>query len=176
MQGYFLTTERVFMSAFEVFLFTALLVTAIGCALGFTNRIVVFRNYDDLGMVFLATVPLFIGFISAIPWILIPAAITSVALVCFLAWRSWLDNTSFWKLLIALPTKLVLSVLFIAFVWDLLSPNGKTQLDRAKQRGFAAVVLAVITPVIYRLVKEKTGVFVPRDVLKNTRRGLTHGS
>lgn len=164
------------MSTFEVFLALALLVTAIGCALGFMEKVVVFRNYDDLGLVFAATVPLFIGFISAISWILIPAAIASAALFFMLAWRTWKDNTSIWKVLIALPTKLVLSLLFIAFVWDLLSPGGKTQLERAKQRGLAAAMLAAITPVIYRLVKNKTGVMVPRSLLKNSRRGLTNGS
>ena len=164
------------MSAFEVFLASALLATAAGCALGLMEKVVVFRNYDDLGLVFAATVPLFIGFISAIPWILIPAGIASASLFVMLAWRTWKDNTSIWKTLIALPTKLALSVLFIAFVWDLLSPGGDTQLDRAKQRGLAAAILAVLTPLIYRLVKNKTGVLVPRNVLKNTRRGLTNGS
>ena len=134
------------------------------------------RVIDDLGMVFLAVVPLFIGLISLVAWILIPAMVASIALVSWLIWRTWQDNRSVWKLLIVLPTKLVLSVLFIAFVWDLLSPSGKTQLARAKQRGFAVGILAVITPLIYRLVKDKTGVLVPRDVLRNTRRGLTHGS
>lgn len=160
----------------EVVIAVGLAVTVIGCTLGIKERAVIFRNYDDLGLVFLAVAPLFIGFISLIQWILIPAMVASTGLVVWLTWRTWQDNGSIWKVLVALPTKLVLSVLFIAFVWDLLSPSGKTQLARAKQRGASAVVLAVITPLIYRLVKDKTGVLVPRDVLKNTRRGLTHGS
>ena len=164
------------MTTTEVAIAVGLAVTVIGCTLGIKERAVIFRNYDDLGLVFLAVAPLFIGFITLIQWILIPAMVASTGLVVWLTWRTWQDNGSVWKVLVALPTKLVLSVLFIAFVWDLLSPSGKTQLARAKQRGTAAVVLAVITPLIYRLVKVKTGVLVPRDVLKNTRRGLTHGS
>jgi len=160
----------------EIALPVGLAVTVMGCTLGLKERAIIFRNYDDLGLVFLAVVPLFIGFISQIPWILIPAMVASIALVTWLTWRTWQDNRSVWKVLVVMPTKLALSVLFIAFVWDLLSPNGKTQLARAKQRGTAAAVLAVITPLIYRLVKEKAGVLVPRDVLRNTRRGLTHGS
>ena len=164
------------MTTTEVAIAVGLAVTVIGCTLGLRERAVIFRNYDDLGLVFLAVAPLFIGFITLIQWILIPALVASIGLVTWLTWRTWQDNGSVWKVLIALPTKLVLSVLFIAFVWDLLSPSGKTQLTRSKQRGTAAAVLAVITPLIYRLVKDKTGVLVPRDVLRNTRRGLTHGS
>lgn len=160
----------------EIIFFSLLLTIAAGCTLGFMERLVVFRNYDDLGLVFLATAPVFIGFISNIQWIFIPAVILSAILACVLAWRTWRDNRSIWKTMIALPTKLALSVLFIAFVWDLLSPSGRTYAARAKQRGVAAVVLAVLTPVIYRLVKENTGVLTPRNVQKNTRRGLTHGS
>ena len=164
------------MTTTEIAIAVGLTVTVIGCTLGLRERAVIFRNYDDLGLVFLAVVPLFIGFISLIPWILIPAMVASIALVTWLTWRTWQDNGSVWKVLVVLPTKLVLSVLFIAFVWDLLSPSGKTQLARAKTRGVAVAILAVITPLIYRLVKDKTGVLVPRDVLRNTRRGLTHGS
>jgi hypothetical protein len=160
----------------EFALAVGLSLTVIGCTLGLKERAVIFRNYDDLGLVFLAVVPLFIGFISLIQWILIPAMVASIALVTWLTWRTWQDNGCVWKVLVVLPTKLVLSVLFIAFVWDLLSPSGKTQLARAKTRGIAVAILAVITPLIYRLVKDKTGVLVPRDVLRNTRRGLTHGS
>lgn len=164
------------MTTTEIAIAVGLTVTVIGCTLGLRERAVIFRNYDDLGLVFLAVVPLFIGFITLIPWILFPAVLVSAALIIWLTWRTWQDNGSVWKLLVTLPTKLVLSVLFIAYLWDLLSPSGKTQLDRAKQRGTAAAVLAVITPLIYRLVKDKTGVFVPRDVLRSTRRGLTRGS
>ena len=164
------------MSTSEIVIAVVLTVTVIGCTLGLKERAVIFRNYDDLGLVFLAVAPLFIGFITLIQWILIPAIVTTIALCIWLTWRTWQDNGSVWKVLFALPSKLVLSVLFIAFVWDLLSPSGKTQLARAKQRGVAAAILAVITPLIYRLVKDKTGVLVPRDILKSTRRGLTHGS
>jgi hypothetical protein len=160
----------------EVALAVGLAVTVIGCTLGLTGRAIIFRNYDDLGLVFLAVVPLLIGFISLIQWILIPAIVASIALVSWLTWRTWQDNGSVWQVLVVMPTKLVLSVLFIAFVWDLLSPSGRTQLARAKTRGIAVAILAVITPLIYRLVKDKTGVLAPRDVLRNTRRGLTHGS
>ena len=138
------------MTTTEIAIAVGLTVTVIGCTLGLKERAVIFRNYDDLGLVFLAVVPLFIGFISLIQWILIPAMVASIALVTWLTWRT--------------------------FVWDLLSPSGKTQLARAKTRGIAVAILAVITPLIYRLVKDKTGVLVPRDVLRNTRRGLTHGS
>jgi Na+/H+-translocating membrane pyrophosphatase len=164
------------MTLTEIGLASVLTITITGCVLGVKDRITVFRNYDDLGLVFLAVAPLFIGFITAISWILIPAAIASVGLVGWLIVRTWQDNASVWKLAIALVTKLMLSVLFIAFVWDLLAPSGKTQLDRAKQRGFAAAMLAILTPVVYRLVKSKTGVFTPRQVFAGTRRGLTNGS
>lgn len=164
------------MSTTEIVFAVGLTITIMGCTLGLKERTVIFRNYDDLGMVFLAVAPLLVGFITQVLWILIPAMATTIALCVWLTWRTWQDNRSVWKVLVAMPTKLVLSVLFIAFVWDLLSPNGKTQLERSKQRGVAAVILAVITPLIYRLVKDKTGVLVPRDVLKSTRRGLTHGS
>lgn len=155
---------------------TVVLTTIIGCTLGVKEKLVVFRNYDDLGLVFLAVVPLFIGFITVSRWILIPSVVASAAICIWLAFRTWQDNGSIWKVVIALPTKLALSILFIAFVWDLLAPNGKTQTDRARQRGVAAAILAVLTPVVYCLVKEKTGVLAPKHIFSNTRRGLTRGS
>lgn len=164
------------MSYLEMGLAAGFLLTALGCVLGFTDKIVVFRNYDDLGLAFLGVVPVFIGFISMVRWILIPAAIISCAVFMWLLVRTWQDNQSVWKLLVALPTKLALSVLFIAFLWDVLSPNGQTQIARAKQRGLATAVLAVLTPVIYRLVREKTGVIHPKQAFHGTRRGLTRGS
>jgi hypothetical protein len=164
------------MSLTEIGLASVLMICIIGCTLGVKEKIVIFRNYDDLGLVFLAVVPLFIGFITAIGWILIPSALASATICLWLLVRTWQDNGSVWKVIIALPTKLALSILFIAFVWDLLAPSGKTQSARAAQRGISAAILAVITPVLYYLVKEKTGVLTPRHVLKNTRRGLTHGS
>lgn len=104
------------MSTTEVVFAAVLTVTVIGCTLGLKERAVIFRNYDDLGLVFLAVAPLFIGFITLIQWILIPAIVTTIALCIWLTWRTWQDNGSVWKVLFALPTKLVLSVLFIAVV------------------------------------------------------------
>jgi cbb3-type cytochrome oxidase subunit 3 len=160
----------------EIGLTSVLMICIIGCTLGVKEKIVIFRNYDDLGLVFLAVVPLFIGFITAIGWILIPSVLSSSTICLWLLVRTWQDNGSVWKVIIALPTKLALSILFIAFVWDLLAPSGKTQSARAAQRGLAAAILAVLTPVIYCLVKEKTGVLAPKQIFNNTRRGLTRGS
>lgn len=158
------------MTTTELAVVIGLAVTVIGCILGFKERAVIFRNYDDLGLVFLAVVPLAIGFLTLSKWILIPSIVTSVVLIIWLTLRSWQDNRSLWKLLVVLPTKLVLSILFIAFVFDLIAPSGKTQLARAKQRGTAAAVLAVIMPLIYRLVKNKSGFLHPGEVVPNIRR------
>jgi hypothetical protein len=164
------------MSLTEIGLASVLMICIIGCTLGVKEKIVIFRNYDDLGLVFLAVVPLFIGFITAIGWILIPSVLASATICLWLLVRTWQDNGSVWKVMIALPTKLALSILFIAFVWDLLAPSGRTQGARAKQRGIAAAVLTVLTPILYYLVKDKTGVLAPKQVFQNTRRGLTRGS
>jgi hypothetical protein len=50
------------MTTTEIAIAVGLTVTVIGCMLGLRERAVIFRNYDDLGLVFLAVVPLFIGF------------------------------------------------------------------------------------------------------------------
>ena len=51
------------MTTTEIAIAVGLTVTAIGCTLGLKERAVIFRNYDDLGLVSLAVVPFFIGFI-----------------------------------------------------------------------------------------------------------------
>lgn len=164
------------MSLNELLLALALVAVVLGSILGIQKKITVYRNYDDIAIIFFAVVPLFIGMISLISWIVIPAAIASICLLLWITFRTWQDNCSVWKFLLALITKLALSILFIGYFWDLISPSGNTQVGRAKSKASAVAVLLLITPLLYKLVRDKTGMWVPKNVLNGTRRSLTNGS
>lgn len=143
-----------------------------GIYLGWNEVIVVFRDYDDLAIVFgcgvLLTVGIFIYYnwgddlsFSALAYF---AGSVSIALFIYLVTRTMIDNNSIWKGAIAIVTKLTLSILFLGCLLDLLSPTGKTQIERSKNRGAAVVWLTVLTPIVYRLVRNKTGNFLPDNV------------
>lgn len=155
------------------------LVVLVGIVLGFTEKVIIFRNYNDLGLVFLAGVSLIIGPLmmvltrgESLSIIIVGLSLIALAggLLIYLIVRTFVDNRSIVLSILALVTKLTLSVLFLFNVVSLLSPSGKTQAQRAKSRGSALLWLIFLTPLIIRLVRDKEGVFCPTDVFNRYQR------
>lgn len=155
-------------------------VILLGIILGFRQTITVFRDYNDLAIVFFSgglffwTVVISSGKygLSDMHLILVVMLIASVALMIYLIIRTFIDNQfSVWKTPIALTTKLTLSILFLFHLMSLLSPAGKTQSQRARNKANAVIWLMMLAPVIYGLVKNKTGIFMPAGVLNKYQRG-----
>ena len=148
-----------------------------GIVAGWNQRIVVFRNYDDLAMMFfMLAVPLLTVWMGRYGGIF-----AIVFFFSFLLWasiRTWRDQSprSIWAFALALITKLSLGILFVNSLWTVISPGGRTQLARARARASALGMLAILTPIVMRLVRDHEGIWSPRNVLtpyQRRRSGLS---
>lgn len=155
-------------------------IVLLGVILGWNEKIVVYRNYNDLAIVFASGVCTYCAFLvgfsfastsSGMAVLSASLVLVSISLIIYLTVRTFLDNRSLIWTLIALVTKLTLSILFLFNLLSLLSPSGKTQRERSRDRSSALVWLVVITPVVCRLVRQPVGVFCPKDVFNRYQRG-----
>lgn len=145
-----------------------------GIVAGWKQKIVVFRNYDDLAMMFfMLAVPLCIVWIGDYGATL--AAVFFLALLTWASIRTWKDQSprSVWAFALALITKLSLGILFVNSLWTVISPGGKTQLARARARASSLAMLAILTPIVMRLVRDHEGIWSPRTVLTPHQRRRT---
>lgn len=155
-------------------------IVLIGIVAGWQEKIVVFRNYNDLAMMFfMVAAPISIAFIGLatsgkdFQTAFLSFILAGIVLAVFLGWasvRTWNDQDprSIWTFILALITKISLGVLFVDALWSAISPGGKTQVARARARGSALVRLAVLTPLVMRLVRSHEGIWSPQSML-NTR-------
>ena len=142
-----------------------------GIVAGWKQKIVVFRNYDDLAMMFfMMAIPLCIVWIGDYGAIL--AAAVFFGLLIWSSLRTWKDQSprSIWAFFLAMTTKLSLGILFVNSLWSVISPGGKTQLARARARATGLGMLAILTPIVMRLVRDHVGVWSPRNVLSPYQR------
>lgn len=162
-----------FLSKNHQLLLVIFIITVItGILLGFKKTIVVYRNYDDLGMVFLlgvfpAIYQIISGFISEpgplniLYWFF---SAVEVLIFIFVIKRTFRDNSNPILAILALITKIPLSVLFIYVLFSFISPSGSTQSEQRKSRMGAGLLLAVLTPIVLALVQERSGVFNPSNI------------
>lgn len=159
---------------------TWLLAVLTGVVVGWRQGITVFRNYNDLALVFFAGASLLSAFFVVVlssgeGWVrpailgllLLAAAVCSVVVVV----RTWIDNRNPVWFAVALITKLSLGAIFLVHLTSLIAPEGKTGAQRAKRRATALGWLILITPVIVRLVRDHEGIWTPRNVLNQYQRG-----
>jgi hypothetical protein len=129
----------------------------VGIFLGLSGRAVVFRDYDDLALVFACGVCTIVGLcISDARFISLSLLLLGLGLALATIARTGRDN-GFLLLPIILVTKIALSVLWIFYVIQAVNPGGKTTLERSRQRGAALLVLAILTPLVARLVRNHEG-------------------
>jgi hypothetical protein len=147
-----------------------LIVVAAGVLLGVNNRIVVFRNYNDMAIAFCAgllasvAVVLWFGFEKQYAILALSLVVMASIGVFWSIIRSFVDNRNPFYAIIAVTTKLTLFALFIFSLVDLVAPSGKTAGDRAAARRYSFIILLFIAPLTYALVKDKTGVFSPEGL------------
>lgn len=143
-----------------------LAIVVAGVIAGWNEKIVVFRNFDDLAMMFfMLVIPLCLVWIGDYG-----AMLATLAFSCLLVWvsiRTWKDQSprSIWAFCLALITKLSLGILFVNSLWSAISPGGKTQLARARTRASAIAMLALLSPIVLRLVRDHEGIWSPRHLL-----------
>jgi len=146
----------------------------IGAVLGAKKTITVFRNFNDLAIVFLlgawpmfmSRLLLFIGPSQIQKNIaLIFLVVVEAAIFCWIVYRTYQDNGRFWMTLLAIITKSTLSFLFLFNLISLFAPTGKTAAQRAQARQSALFWLIGLTPLIYALVRDKEGLLNPGRIL-----------
>ena len=159
-------------------IFAWLAIVLLGVVLGVKRRITVFRNYNDLGLAFLATLlPVALAYIfSLVTGTLDKLAVYSVIGVeaLLLGWiliRTFQDNGNPVVTLVAFVTKLSLSFIFIINFLNFIAPQGETMAKRASVRHLALMFLLIVTPIVFTLVKKPEGLFNPRRVMEY--RGLS---
>lgn len=168
-------------NAYNILLLATFSIIIIGIFLGAgKNRtIVVFQDYDDLGLTFLIPTSFFgIIFIFHIlggnPIYSVPlATIVALILFCIMVRNSYIDNDRvIWKVMLVLVTKLPLAFLWVINLISLISPTGQTAKQRRESRVNALLILTIITPIIGLLVVNKSGdLFNPKQWIKGKRVG-----
>ena len=158
-----------------------LIIVIIGIFLGFgeKRKIIIFRDYDDLGLTFFIPVSYFlIVYISPLFNISnkianIIALIVSGILAIKLLINTYLDNNrKILKTLLAFLTKIPLGVIWMINFINVLDPSGKTINERRQNRRNALVVLTLLTPIIAGLVVNKEGSFFnPKSWIRRRRVG-----
>lgn len=141
----------------EIAIAAFLVNAALGVFLGLTQRAVVFRNYDDLALVFGCSVSIVLA-VSFTDTRILFALTVLLSLGLFLAVtvRTWQDN-GLLLLPVVLFTKLPLSILWITQVIQAVNPTGKTYMERSRNRGSALLILAILTPLLARLIRDHEG-------------------
>ena len=147
-----------------------------GC--GENRSIIVFRDYDDLGLTF--AVPASFYFITLIitrmggseKFSLVIGGAVSLWLFTIVMKNTYLDNDrNVGKFLLAMITKTPLAIIWILNLIKLLNPDGKGA-QRTRNRSEALLILTFLTPVIGLLVVEKTGsYFNPKSWIHGRRVG-----
>lgn len=145
----------------NLILILLLLPLAIGILLGLQEKIVVYRNYDDLCIVFAAAVlplPFLLLYSITTNQIIIYAFIfTELALIFWIIYRSYMDNNgNIFSTFLSLYTKIPLSILFIFKLFSLLEYFSKS--EQKREGGFSFIPLIILTPLILKLIKHKNGV------------------
>jgi hypothetical protein len=155
-----------------------ILITGIVKGSGENRSIIVFRNYDDLGLTFLIPVSFIL-----ISYIFISmggnqilgvsvGAIVALGLFIKLVIITYEDNNnSLSTTILVLLTKIPLGIIWIMNLMQVLNPDGKGS-QRSENRGHALIMLTFLTPIIGLLVVDKSGsYFNPKGWLAGRRVG-----
>lgn len=157
----------------------AIVITGIYKGFGENRTVVVFRDYDDLGLTFLVPVAFFLCWIILTNIGVDPrlaggfAGLVALWLTVILARNTYADNGRHaGKTALALFTKLPLAFVWVFNLIQALNPGGRTASQRAQSRGSALVILTLLTPILACLVVDKSGSFFnPKQWISGRRVG-----
>ena len=152
---------------------TALGLVALGAYRGWTGRIVVFENFNDLFFSFAGAILMVISILLGIegaPPIFFVVVIISLGLTYASFAASLRSNATTVDALHSLITKIPLGILFIFALVEFVTPSGKTFSARSSSRALGFMTLLLVAPLIYKLVRTHEGVINPKAML--SRRGF----
>lgn len=152
----------------NVLLAAFVVIGLLGLTLGLSKRIVIFRNFTDLILVFatlmvglaLALAPFLIELKADVyrSWIYWSPAIL---LLVVISARTLADNRNPLFATLAMFLKIPLSILTIFLFLDVLAPTGSYR-DRARKRRNGLVGVLLMAPLILALIEDKKGAFAGR--------------
>jgi len=165
---------------FLLIVFLIIIITGIVKGYGTNRSIIVFRDYDDLGLTFLMPASFFLimSIFTGLGGNQTIGVILSGAVAAWLFFiivkNTYLDNEkNLGKSLLALSTKMPLAIIWIVNLVAVLNPSGKGS-QRSRNRGQALVILAFLSPIVGMLVVDKSGsYFNPKSWIKGRRVGST---
>lgn len=170
------------MSAYDIVLVGFFIVVVIGVfkGVGDNRTIIVFADYDDLGLSILIPASFFLiafvfRFFGGHPYIgMSLGACVSVWLSIILIKNTYIANgQNKAATVLAVITKIPLSVVWFIGLLNVLNPSGSGR-QRVSNRAIALVILTILTPILGMLVVNKTGnLFNPRNWVKGRRVGDT---
>jgi hypothetical protein len=160
-------------------LYFTVMIVAIFKGYGENRTVVIFRDYNDLGLTFLIPASFMLVFYLFMVFggnsALGIGLATIVALILFsiLLKNTYEDNgKKLVSTILAIMTKVPLGIIWIFSFISMLNPSGKTAAQRRKDRASALVIMGLLTPIIGMLVVNKEGShFNPRDWIKGRRIG-----
>ena len=146
---------------------------------GENRSVVIFRDYDDLGLTFLIPASFVLiyylfAMFSGNPTLGAGLAlVVSIILFFLLLKNTYEDNhKKVFPTILSIMTKVPLGIIWILSFMTMLNPSGKTAKERRKNRGTALLIMGILTPIIGMLVANKEGsLFNPRDWVKGRRIG-----
>ena len=187
-KGYTNPEKAVFMEKIKIYSYVGivlLIILGIILGAGEKRKIVVFKNYDDLGLSFLVPIS-YILIMILIPMgaiylniksnelnditQIIALGVSGLILLKVII-NTFKSNTNIFKAILAVLVKFPLSLLWVFSLMEIINPSGKTHEERRKNRSGSLLILTFLTPVVVSLVEEKTGIFSPRKLLKGKRVG-----
>lgn len=156
--------------------FGAVILFGIFKGYGDNRSIVVFRDYNDLGLTFLVpslfllTTYLLSTYQVDINVTFFISALVSLWPLIKLVQNTYADNGhNLFKTTLALVTKIPLGVFWILNLVQIFNPKG-TGKEKNLSRGKAFIILAVLTPIIHMLVVDKSGSFFnPKTWVKSNK-------
>lgn len=162
-----------------IFSFFGMIVITMMMGVGENRKIVIFQDYDDVGLTFVVPVS-FVLLMMLAPSVggepknaVIFAMLVSGILLLILVRNTYrYNNGSILYTFLALITKVPLGVLWIIALLSTLNPSGNTAKKRRQSRAQALILLTLLTPLIMAFIAEKRGSLLnPKDWLRYKRVG-----
>ncbi len=136
----------------------------LGIILGFFKKITVYRDFKDLGLVYLLLViPFGIGLLTsqfggsekikqAAMWAVI--GLDSFILILIFI-QTYKDNSNIFATVLAFYVKVFLGILFTFYLFQFIFPDRATSEQRRKSRAFSGMILLLLTPIVFGLVRNR---------------------
>jgi len=149
----------------EYYIYGSIGILLLGIILGFTKTITVYRDFADLTKVFmlvLAPLGLFYILGDKIDNRILQNIFFGIEglLLVWIIVTTFIDNRNIFKTLLALIIKIPLGVIFAIYLVNLISPSGK---NRRQSRGIAGIVMLLLAPILYGLVRNKVWSFKKQE-------------